>query len=117
MLSNLPVLKAGFPPIVVPAEARQTYLKTISDYQETIPHLAGLTHLDELPENPQRQRFRQLCEGFWEQTLDLVEAARAIQREKDVLRQAEALQTAALPNEAAKFDVGRREDHRERQDD
>lgn len=105
LLANLPVLKAGFPPIVVPAEARQAYLKTISDYQETIPHLAGLTHLDELPENPQRQRFRQLCAGFWEQTLDLVEAARAVQQEKGVLQTA-ALQAAALPNEAAKQDRG-----------
>ena len=86
LLANLPVLKAGFPPIVVPTEARQVYKKTLSDYQETIPHLAGLAHLDELPENPQRERFRQLCAGFWEQTLELVKNARAMQQEKEMAK-------------------------------
>ncbi|MGE0047723.1 MAG: Fic family protein [Acidithiobacillus sp.] len=82
LLANLPVLKAGFPPIVVPAEARRPYLATLSEYQETIPHLAELTCLDELPENSQRERFRELCRGFWEETLELVKNARTMQQEK-----------------------------------
>jgi len=32
LLSNLPLLKSGFPPIVIPAEQRQDYLKHLSTY-------------------------------------------------------------------------------------
>ena len=32
--ANLPVLFAGFPPVVVPAEARTEYITSLWDYQQ-----------------------------------------------------------------------------------
>lgn len=54
LIANLPVLRSGFPPIVVPTEARQEYKRSISDYQTTIPELEGLETLSDLPDNLER---------------------------------------------------------------
>lgn len=86
LLANVPIIQAGMPPIVVPTEARQRYKKALSDYQETVPDLAGLTSLWHLPQNERRREFERLCAGFWEQTVDLVSGARAMQHEKDMAR-------------------------------
>lgn len=76
LLANLPVLKAGFPPIVVPSEDRKRYLETLSTWQESIPNLAGLADLSLLPAAP---AFADLCKGYWAATLALLESARQLQ--------------------------------------
>ena len=38
LLANLPVLKSGFLPIVVPQEDRYHYKLCLSDYQNTVEH-------------------------------------------------------------------------------
>jgi Fic family protein len=76
LMSNLPVLKAGFPPIIVPKEDRKRYRETISAYQQSIADLAGLRDLAQLPVS---ESFIRLCEGYWTETLDLVESARQLQ--------------------------------------
>lgn len=76
LLSNLPVLKAGFPPIVVPNEDKKLYREIISAYQESIPNLAGLHDLNQLPSS---DVFAKLCEGYWAETINLVESARQLQ--------------------------------------
>lgn len=79
LLSNLPVLKAGFPPIVVPSEDRQRYKETISRYQETVPGLALMSDIRSLCDNAENTRFRYLCADYWSETLELVENARDLQ--------------------------------------
>lgn len=76
LVSNLPVLKAGFPPIVVPKEDKKQYRETISSYQESIPNLAGLRDLNQLASS---DAFVKLCEGYWAETISLVESARQLQ--------------------------------------
>ncbi len=85
LLANLPVLRAGFPPIVVPAEGRQEYKKAISDYQQTIPDLKSLSDLRALPRNAERSRFQDLCRNYWESTMALVAEARQAQERKRVV--------------------------------
>lgn len=75
LLSNLPILKAGFPPIVVPSEDRKRYLETISAYQESVPALDSLGDLAALPPSP---AFADLCKGYWSATLALLESARGM---------------------------------------
>ena len=82
LLANLPVLRAGFPPIVVPAEGRQEYKKAISDYQQIIPDLKGLSDLRALPRNTERTGFQELCRSYWESTMTLVAEARQAQEHK-----------------------------------
>ena len=82
LLANLPVLCAGSPPIVVPAEGRQAYKKAISDYQQTIPDLKSLSDLAALPRNAERTHFQALCKSYWEFTMTLVAEARKAQERK-----------------------------------
>lgn len=81
LLANLPVLKAGLPPIIVPISEKQSYKETISSYQEGIPNLASLDDLAKLPESA---RFRDLCAGYWAETMELVENARELQERRDL---------------------------------
>jgi Fic family protein len=84
LLSNLPVLRSGFPPIVVPAEARQEYKKSISAYQETILALDRLKDLGSLPENSEKDAFRNTCVRYWETTMVLMEEAREMQGRRNL---------------------------------
>ena len=83
LLANLPVLKSGFPPIVVPSEARQQYQKAISEYQETIANFAELRDMNSLPNNQERTRFGNICANYWEPTMTMVSTAREVQAHKN----------------------------------
>ena len=61
LLSNLPVLFAGYPPIVIPVESRQDYLQALWDYER------GNTDLS---------AFKSFVRTCWQTTLDLVAEAR-----------------------------------------
>lgn len=80
LIANVPVLHAGFPPIVVPTEARQGYKQMISDYQATIPDLSELKDLGTLPDNVERQHFREMCQSYWEPTQTLLRQAQTMQQ-------------------------------------
>jgi Fic family protein len=82
LLANLPVLKSGFPPIVVPQEDRYHYKLCLSDYQNTVENLAELGDLAQLPANIEKQRFVELCKGYWSETLELRDNAKAMQRKR-----------------------------------
>ena len=84
LLANLPVLKSGFPPIVVPQEDCYRYKLALSDYQNTIVSLADLADLEQLPINSERQRFVELCAGYWSETLELLGSAIAIQKIRQI---------------------------------
>lgn len=79
LLANLPVLKSGWPPIVVPQEDRYQYKICLSDYQNTILDLEALSDLAQLPDNTEKQRFIELCSGYWSQTIDLLNNAQEMQ--------------------------------------
>lgn len=83
LLANLPVLKSGFLPIVVPQEDRYRYKQCLSDYQNTLENLAELRDLTQLPANLEKQRFVDLCTGYWSETLELLDNAKAMQRKRN----------------------------------
>jgi len=82
LLANVCVLKAGYPPLIIPASARQKYLRLISDYQSTISDLAEITDLAQLPQNAEAERFASFCGEHWAETLDLVAKAQALQQKR-----------------------------------
>ena len=82
LLANLPVLKSGFPPIVVPQEDRYQYKLVLSAYQNTIPDLADLSDLKQLPDNREKQYFVDLCQGYWRETIELLDKANAMQEKR-----------------------------------
>jgi Fic family protein len=79
LLANLPVLNAGLPPIVVPQQDRFQYKRCLSDYQNTVDDLPALEDLAQLPDNQQKQQFVDLCQGYWAETVQLLEAANVMQ--------------------------------------
>ncbi|MFI3197267.1 MAG: Fic family protein [Methylococcaceae bacterium] len=82
LLANLPVLKSGFPPIVVPQEDRYRYKQCLSDYQNTVENLADIGDLAQLPANIEKQRFVELCKGYWSETIELLDQATAMQQKR-----------------------------------
>ncbi len=82
LLANLPVLKSGFPPIVAPQEDRYRYKQCLSDYQNTVENLADIGDLAQLPANIEKQRFVELCKGYWSETIELLDQATAMQQKR-----------------------------------
>jgi Fic family protein len=80
LVANVPVLRAGVPPIVVPKERRLEYLRAIAAYQLSIP---GFPNFEEFPLNLERATFIALCTSFATETHALVEEARRLQKERD----------------------------------
>jgi len=64
LVANLPVLVAGFPPIVIPMERRQDYIDSIRASEE----------------DGDTEPFRELVRQSWQTTVDLVRDARAWSR-------------------------------------
>ena len=82
LLANLPVLKSGFPPIVVPQQDRYRYKNTLSAYQNTISDLAELNDLNQLPNNAERLAFIELCKSYWSETIELLNQANQMQNKR-----------------------------------
>ena len=75
LLANLPVLYAGFPPIVVPSEARLDYIRELGDYQRVVG-VIGLAKRELLPEPSRLDNLRRLVRDWWQTALDLVAEAK-----------------------------------------
>lgn len=84
LLANVPVLNAGFPPIVIPETDRYQYKQILSNYQSSIPNLAELSDLDQLPDNAEKRQFVDLCKSYWSETLELLDKANEMQRKRSV---------------------------------
>jgi Fic family protein len=84
LLSNVPVLKAGEPPILIPKEERQAYLHLLNEYEVAV----GQARLGQplLPELEKLSGFRHFCERTWNASRELVDLARRQQRIRDSRR-------------------------------
>jgi hypothetical protein len=54
----------------------------LSAYQNTIPDLAELSDLKQLPDNTEKHAFMVLCQSYWKETLELLDNANAIQEKR-----------------------------------
>lgn len=68
LLANLPVLFAGFPPVVIPAEARIDYIKALWDYQRTVGRLCEASP-ELLPRPELLDSFSGLVADWWRSTV------------------------------------------------
>ena len=75
LLANIPVLAAGFPPIVVPSEARLDYIRELWNYQRAVG-VISLANRELLPEPSRLENLRRLVKDWWQTTLDLVAEAK-----------------------------------------
>jgi len=81
LVANIPVIRAGLPPIIIPMEKRRLYLEILAKYHlEKGTIRAG----DELVDSPDEiQPFRRLCNDCWAETMALVEAVKEKQQERN----------------------------------
>jgi Fic family protein len=86
LLANLPVLNAGFPPILIDRTRRQDYLGCLAAYDFE----AGPQHMGQpLPANDDRLGpFREFCRECWRASKSLVAEIRRLQAERERGRQA-----------------------------
>ncbi len=81
LLANLPVLKSGFPPIVIEKEKRQQYIRILSAYELAVGQLKLNDEL--LPEPELLEEFKRLCFEGWEQSFQLIDEAKKIMSKRN----------------------------------
>jgi Fic family protein len=74
LIANLPVLRGGFPPIVVPRQRRADYIDLLLEYQNAVGKIERRSRL--APPHPAIERFETLLNDEWRHTVSLVETAR-----------------------------------------
>jgi Fic family protein len=74
LLANLPVLRAGLPPVVIPSERRREYLGLLAGCELATGQAKAGAPL--LPEAELLQGFREFCRECWQASHDLVAAAK-----------------------------------------
>lgn len=79
LLSNIPLLCAGLPPIVISQSLRQQYINTLANYQLTVGAITGQTGV--WPQPDKLAEFSACCLAAYQTTLDLVAGAQ-VQQEK-----------------------------------
>jgi len=81
LVSNLPCLKAGYPPIIIENEQRFEYITTLSEYYlaHGVPTAKGELVFD----NASLEKFYALCEQSWAKSQALVRQARTLQQNRD----------------------------------
>jgi len=80
LLSNIPLLKSGFPPLVISQKDRKKYIQLLANYEidsGTITTGSGVW-----PETRSHGEFDNFCMAAYQVTLDLVENAKRQQQER-----------------------------------
>lgn len=81
LVSNLPCLKAGYPPIIIAKEKRYEYIVALAEYQ--LAHGVPSPKTELVQEGQLLNKFSAFCEQNWRASLELVEQAHALQRNRD----------------------------------
>ena len=81
LIANVPVIKAGYPPVIIPRERRQEYIEALSEYHLAVGTVTAGKEL--LPEIDKLDRFKRFCAESWSESIKLVDDARRKQRERN----------------------------------
>jgi Fic family protein len=71
LVANLPVLKAGLPPVIVPREQRKAYIDALSQYHYAVGQIDKEGKL--LPEPEALKPFTAFCEQAWRASMEIVD--------------------------------------------
>lgn len=81
LASNIPVLRAGYPPIIIPRERRRDYIQALSEYHLAAGAPDAANEL--LPMVHKLERFKRFCADSYAASVQLVEAAHAKQQKRN----------------------------------
>lgn len=80
LLANLPVLNAGFPPILIDRTRRREYLAHLSGYDLEVGTARVGSSL--LPSSARKDNFLEFCRECWQASLELVKEAHVIKNRR-----------------------------------
>lgn len=80
LISNIPVIKSGSPPIIIPKEYRRNYIMALSEYELSVGSIMRSTPL--LPSKEKLTNFKSLCAESWKESINLVDEAWKKQSER-----------------------------------
>jgi len=80
LLANIPLLKAGLPPLTISADRRRTYLQLLADYQIAIGQLDTTTGA--WPDKTLLSAFNLFCESSYEVIRELIASAYDVQQRR-----------------------------------
>jgi Fic family protein len=84
LIANIPVIRAGYPPIIIPKERRQKYINALSEYHLAVGTITAESEL--LPEIDKLDRFKRFCAESWSGSIRLVDNAHRKQQERNQLK-------------------------------
>ena len=73
LVANIPVIRAGHPPIIIPKERRKEYIEALTEYHLAVGTVRAGDAL--LPDNQKLDGFKSFCAEAWSETMDLMEEA------------------------------------------
>jgi Fic family protein len=73
LIANVPVIRAGFPPIIIPKERRKEYIDALSEYHLAAGTVTARSEL--LPEVNKLDKFKRFCAESWSESIKLVDEA------------------------------------------
>ena len=81
LVANFPIIKSGYPPIIIPTDKRREYIHFLSKYELAV----GQPQLEQslLPKKELLIDFLKFCQDSWKHSLKLVETAREKQLERN----------------------------------
>lgn len=80
LLANIPLLRAGLPPLTIPQADRRQYIRLLANYQIAVGQLSRSTGV--WPEPALLDDFSEYCRSAYSATRELVAAAFAVQRRR-----------------------------------
>jgi len=82
LVANVPVLKAGLPPIIIPREERKAYIDALSAYHHDVGQIRAGGML--LPDAGNLAVFTDFCQKAWQASMDLANEVRRKQQARRV---------------------------------
>lgn len=78
LVSNIPLLNSGLPPLVIPSESRQSYIETLARYQRDVGIVTAESGA--WPHESKLHEFERFCASAYKATKQLVEQAKEQQK-------------------------------------
>lgn len=78
LIANVPVIMAGYPPIIIPREQRREYIEYLSEYHLAAGTVSARNEL--LPDVEKLNRFKRFCAKSWSGSIQLVDNAQKKQQ-------------------------------------
>jgi Fic family protein len=81
LVANIPVLKSGLPPVIIPKEQRKAYIDALSEYHYSAGQIKKGDEL--LPDQNGLKPFKSFCEQAWKTSLSIVDEIHQKQRARN----------------------------------